>query len=142
MTTFLLKSATVKNSEPNTYPLALIIDDEMDICYLLSSLLREKKLRTQSVFDLAQAKSILSDIKPDIVFLDNHLTDGLGMDFIPVIKQVSPLSKIIMITAYDDPSSKQTAFARGVDDFISKPLRRDVISSAVEKLLHLNVATV
>jgi DNA-binding NtrC family response regulator len=139
---FELKSAIVKDSNPNSYPLALIIDDEMDICYLLSSLLREKKLTTQSVFDLAQAKSILNDIKPDIIFLDNHLTDGLGLDFIPIIKQVSPLSKVIMITAYDDSASKQQAYARGADDFISKPLRRDVICSAVEKLLHLSAATV
>jgi two-component system, OmpR family, response regulator len=139
---FLLKSAIVKDSNPNSYPLALIIDDEMDICYLLSSLLREKKLSTQSVFDLAQAKSVLNDIKPDIIFLDNHLTDGLGLDFIPWIKQVSPASKLIMITAYDDPASKHQAFARGVDDFISKPLRRDIISSTVERLLHLAPATV
>jgi len=138
----LLNLLKVENSNPNTYPLALVIDDEMDICYLLSSLLREKKLRTQSVFDLAQAKNILEEIKPDIIFLDNHLSDGLGLDFIPYIKEVSPSTKVVMITAYDDPASKHLAFNRGVDDFISKPLRRDVISGAVEKLLHLSVATV
>ena len=132
----------MKTSETQPYPLALIIDDEMDICYLLSSLLREKKLTTQSVFDLAQAKLILQEIKPDIIFLDNHLTDGLGMDFIPYIKEKSPSSKLVMITAYDDPASKQLAFSRGVDDFISKPLRRDVISSAVERFLQQQLATV
>jgi len=138
----LTKIKILNNLSDPAAPLALIIDDEIDICYLLSAVLRDKKLSTQSVFDLAQAREILNTIKPAIIFLDNHLTDGLGLDFIPYIKEITPTSKLVMITAYDDPASRQAAFQRGVDDFISKPLRRDLINAAIEKLLLHTGATV
>jgi DNA-binding NtrC family response regulator len=132
----------VENVIEHSQPLALIIDDEIDICYLLSAVLRDKKLSAQSVFDLAQARNILQTVRPAIVFLDNHLTDGLGLEFIPYIKDISPQSKIVMITAYDDPASKQAAFSKGVDDFISKPLRRELINAAVDKLVYVTSATI
>ena len=61
---------------------ALIVDDEIDICYLLSGILRQKKLRTSYVNNLADAQSVLKKEIPSIVFLDNNLPDGKGIDFI------------------------------------------------------------
>lgn len=113
----------------------LIIDDEVDICFLLSNLLKKKNFQTQSAFDIHQAKMALAHYTPAVVFLDNHLTDGLGMNFIPYIKQQFPETKIIMITAYDDKESKLEAFEKGVDEFVSKPLRWDILNTAIEKVL-------
>jgi len=113
----------------------LIIDDEVDICFLLSNLLKKKNFYTQSAFDIHQAKLALDHFSPAIVFLDNHLTDGLGMNFIPYIKEHAPASKIIMITAYDDNESQAEAFEKGVDEFVSKPLRWDILNTALEKVL-------
>lgn len=117
-------------------PTVLIIDDEVDICYLLSSLLKKKNFETLTAFDLTQARQVLSNTVPDIVFLDNYLTDGLGMHLIKHIKQLCPGCKIIMITAYDDDQCKTEAFGLGVDDFISKPLRWQTLSKTLEKLLN------
>jgi DNA-binding NtrC family response regulator len=114
----------------------LIIDDEVDICFLLSNLLKKKNYHTQSAFDIQQAKLALTHYIPSVVFLDNHLTDGLGMNFIPYIKQHFPQTKIIMITAYDDKESREEAFEKGVDDFVSKPLRWDILNAAIEKVLN------
>lgn len=114
----------------------LIVDDEVDICFLLSNLLKKKNYQTQSAFDIQQAKMALAHYTPAVVFLDNHLTDGLGMNFIPYIKQHCPQTKIIMITAYDDQESRVEAFDKGVDDFVSKPLRWDILNTAIEKVLN------
>lgn len=114
----------------------LIVDDEVDICFLLSNLLKKKNYHTQSAFDIQQAKLALTHYTPAIVFLDNHLTDGLGMNFIPYIKEHFPKTKIIMITAYDDKESRMEAFDKGVDDFVSKPLRWDILNAAIEKVMN------
>ena len=105
----------------------LIVDDEVDISFLLSTLLKKKNYQTQSAFDIQQAKLALAHDTPSVVFLDNHLTDGLGMNFIPYIKENYPQTKIIMITAYDDKESRMEAYDKGVDDFVSKPLRWDIL---------------
>jgi two-component system, OmpR family, response regulator len=114
---------------------ALIIDDEIDICFLLSSILRSKNLQVSFVNSLSEATTALEQNTPEIIFLDNHLPDGLGVDFIKILKQSNPLAKVVMITAFDNYSDRSKAFNNGVDTFISKPFTKDMIYQAVDKLV-------
>jgi DNA-binding NtrC family response regulator len=113
----------------------LIIDDELDICYLVSSMLKQRNLRPSFVNTLADATTALQAEMPSLLFLDNHLPDGFGLDFIPFIKSNYPEVKIIMITAHDGVTERTTAYRHGVDFFIAKPLTRKLINDAVDKLL-------
>ena len=121
------------NIESYAKPLeALIIEDEDDICYLLSGILKKKNLHTSYVTTLLDAKKVLSERNPDILFLDNHLPDGLGINYISSLKKRFPAAKIIMITAHDNLSDREKAKNEGVDFFITKPFSRDVIYRTVE----------
>jgi two-component system, OmpR family, response regulator len=115
---------------------ALIIDDEADICYLLSTLLKQKNLETEYVNTLSEAALALKKDIPEIIFLDNHLPDGLGLNFIEYIKKHYPNTKIIMITAHDTAADRQKALVEGVDYFIPKPFTRDLIYQAVEQIMN------
>ncbi len=112
----------------------LIIDDELDICYLLSGILRQKKLKASYVNTLGDAELALKNDPPAVLFLDNHLPDGLGLDFIQHVKHNYPLTKIIMITAHDSAAERNRAFTEGVDFFISKPFTRELISVTIDQL--------
>jgi two-component system, OmpR family, response regulator len=114
---------------------ALIVDDEVDICYLLSGILRQKNMKPSFVNNLASAKQSLQQEVPSILFLDNHLPDGFGLDFIKYVKGGYPEVKIVMITAHDGLVERKKAQAEGADLFISKPFTRDVIDYAIKKLL-------
>ena len=114
----------------------LIIDDETDICYLLSTLLKQKNLDTDYVNTLTDAALALKKDIPGIIFLDNHLPDGLGMNFIEYIKNHYPSIKIVMITAHDTAADRQRALKEGADYFIGKPFTRDVIYKTVEQLMN------
>ena len=113
----------------------LIIDDELDICYLLSGILRQKKLKTSYVNTLSDAEVALKNDPPGLLFLDNHLPDGFGLDFIHHIKTNFPETKIIMITAHDSAADRKKAFMEGVDFFISKPFTRELIYSTLDKII-------
>jgi two-component system, OmpR family, response regulator len=115
---------------------ALIIDDEIDICFLLSGILKQKNCQTHYVNNLADAAAELKNSVPLIVFLDNHLPDGLGIEFVDHIKKNYPLTKIVMITAYDTIADRQLAIDKGVDIFIGKPFTRESINSALESLVN------
>jgi len=115
---------------------ALIIDDETDICYLLSKLLKQENLETTYVNTLSDATLALNTNHPEIIFLDNHLPDGLGLNFLKFIKGCCPETKIVMITAHDMTADKQRAISEGADSFIGKPFTRSIIHSTVEKLLN------
>lgn len=121
--------------EKNMILKVLIIDDELDICYLLSGILRQKKLRTSYVNTLSDAEVALKNDPPGLLFLDNHLPDGFGLDFIHHVKTNYPDTKIIMITAHDSAAERKKAFTEGVDFFISKPFTRDLIYTTLDKIL-------
>ena len=113
---------------------ALIIDDEIDICYLLSGILKQKNCHTNYVNNLADATKELSINIPIIIFLDNHLPDGLGINYVDYIKTNYPSIKVVMITAYDTSADRQEALRRGVDIFIGKPFTKEEITNALQIL--------
>jgi two-component system, OmpR family, response regulator len=112
----------------------LIVDDELDICYLLSSMLKQRNFRTGFVNSLSDAVIALQTDTPSLLFLDNHLPDGFGLDFIPFVKKNYPDMKVVMITAHDGAAERKIAYNGGVDLFVAKPLSRKLIDDAIEKL--------
>jgi two-component system OmpR family response regulator len=112
----------------------LIVDDELDICYLLSGILKQRNFRTGFVNSISDAVSALGVEVPSLLVLDNHLPDGFGLDFIPFVKQNYPEVKVIMITAHDGSLERKQASDGGVDLFIAKPLNRKMINDAIDKL--------
>ena len=113
---------------------ALIIDDEIDICYLLSGLLLNKNMQSGYANSIAEAKLALEKNDPEIIFLDNYLPDGRGVDLIQHIKKNHPAVKLVMITAFDTEADRKNAFSKGVDYFIAKPFSREQIYQTLEQL--------
>jgi CheY-like chemotaxis protein len=116
----------------------LIVDDELDICYLLSGMLKQRNFQTGFVNSISEAATALQTNAPSLLFLDNHLPDGFGLEFIPYVKKNYPEVKIIMITAHDGAVERKKAYDGGVDLFIAKPLTRKMINDAIDKLLMQN----
>lgn len=118
----------------------LIVDDELDICYLLSGMLKQRNFLTGFVNTLSDAANALQTDTPSLLFLDNHLPDGFGLDFIPYIKKNYPDVKVVMITAHDGAADRKKAYDGGVDLFVAKPLNRKLINDAIDKLFSIDPA--
>ncbi|MEP6595530.1 MAG: response regulator [Ginsengibacter sp.] len=113
---------------------AMIVEDEKDLCYLLVNLLRKENMCASCVNSLSEAKVNINNIKPNVLFLDNHLPDGSGADFISQVKTSYPSTKVIMITAHDSPWDIENAFRKGADYFISKPFNVVTIKNMLKML--------
>lgn len=113
---------------------ALIIDDENDICFLLSNILKKNDLKVSCVNSLAEGIASLRLHEPNVLFLDNYLPDGFGMDFISYVKNEHAGTKIIMVTAHDTPDDRKNALQRGVNFFIAKPFTVDQIKNALQNI--------
>jgi len=113
----------------------LIVEDEIDICFLLTGILRKKNLQTTFVNSIHEAQDLLAIQHPSILFLDNNLPDGYGVDFIYQIKNSHPLIWIIMITADDTIANKNKALKAGADFFIGKPFTRDAINKTIDTVM-------
>jgi CheY-like chemotaxis protein len=112
----------------------LIVDDESDICYLLTTLLQQNNIHSTFVTSIKEARLVLREKTPRLILLDNHLSDGMGLDLIPFIREQYPSIRIIMITAYDGHEENERALNSGASAFISKPFtREDILSAILEK---------
>lgn len=113
---------------------AMIVEDEKELCFLLSIVLIQKNLNPSCAYTIAEAKQNMKRINPWVLFLDNHLPDGFGIDFISHVKQNFPETKIIMMTAHNSPNDIQNAMKRGADYFISKPFNSTIIKNIIDLL--------
>ena len=112
----------------------LIVDDEIDICLLLKSLLRSQSVESSFVQTLADAEKTIEQLQPSILFLDMNLPDGNGIQKIELFKKQSPNTNIIMMSAYDTIEDRRKALEKGADIFLSKPFTRKQILDIVHQI--------
>ncbi|TAE31994.1 MAG: response regulator [Cytophagales bacterium] len=112
----------------------LIVDDEADICLLLSGLLRRLGYHPTCAHFLEEGRRCLRSQEFDAVFLDLNLPDGLGFDLLPSIKTVGSPTKVIMISAFDGVAERKRAAEQGADYFIGKPFTRKSVEQALQTI--------
>ena len=113
----------------------LIIDDEIDICFLLSHMLKKRDYAVSFATTLEEGLMKLDEQAPGVLFLDINLPDGSGLEQISKIKGRFPNTRIIMISAYDGNNERTKARLEGADHFIGKPLNKELIYSALDALV-------
>lgn len=114
----------------------LIVDDEVDICYFISRSLIKRNITTSVTHTLSDAEKIIEEENPSILLLDNHLPDGLGINFISKVKTKYPNMKVVMITAHDSPQERTKAYSNGANYFLSKPFTLTEINNVVDLLIN------
>jgi DNA-binding response OmpR family regulator len=116
----------------------LIVDDERDLCNILTLFCVRKNFTVSCAFTLKDGLTQVRSL-PRLIFLDNNLTDGAGLETIKLFKTRSPHSKIAFITASIDQKIRADAFQRGADHFLAKPfhlqLVREILSGMQEMAL-------
>lgn len=108
----------------------LIIEDDLDIQFLLKRMLQNMEFESDCATSLLEALDYICQKEYSIIFLDNNLGDGLGIDFITTIKVHLPHSKIIMVSAHD-LGDKIKALNRGANHFIDKPFTYNIIEQTL-----------
>lgn len=113
---------------------ALVIDDEVEIGMLLSTMLSGLGMDANYASNLDAGYRLYEETKPQLVFLDLNLPDGSGFSLVPKIKSNNNHTRIIVITAQDGAKERAMAQHLGVDFVIPKPLNRQYILEALDYL--------
>ncbi|HAO26173.1 MULTISPECIES: sigma-54 dependent transcriptional regulator [unclassified Methylophaga] len=119
-------------------PQALIVDDEPDILDLLSMTLSGMSIDCVSAETIAEAERLLSQQSFDLCFTDMRLPDGDGLQLVKKIQESHPDLPVAVITAYGNMDLAVTALKSGAFDFVSKPLKLQVLRELVEAALKLS----
>lgn len=121
-------------------PLALVIDDEPDICELLTLTLGRMDVRTESAGDVKSAKILLGKHRFDICLTDMRLPDGDGLELVEWMQTNASGVPVAVITAHGNVETAVQALKLGAFDFISKPLDLGNLRSIVENALRVKAA--
>ncbi len=117
-------------------PVALVVDDEPDICELLALTLGRMDIRTVAATDVGSAKEELGSQRFDICLTDMRLPDGDGLELVDWIQDNVPGVPVAVITAHGNVETAVQALKLGAFDFISKPLDlnnlRDIVENALK----------
>ena len=119
-----------------TNPLALVVDDEPDICELLSLTLGRMNIETVTAGDVATAKHCLQSRSFDLCLTDMRLPDGDGLQLVDWMQTSAAGVPVAVITAHGNVETAVQALKLGAFDFISKPLDltnlRNIVQSALK----------
>lgn len=121
-------------------PLALVIDDEPDICELLDLTLGRMDISTETANDVKSAKEMFANHKFDICLTDMRLPDGDGLELVKWMQSNASGVPVAVITAHGNVETAVQALKLGAFDFISKPLDLQNLRNIVRSALKLGEA--
>ena len=105
----------------------LIIDDEKDICFLISEILKDENYNTSIALNSDEAISKFNEIKPDLVILDVWLSNSKldGIEILKEFKSIDSNIPIIIISGHGTVDLAVKSIKNGAYDFLEKPFNSD-----------------
>jgi two-component system response regulator HydG len=113
----------------------LIIDDDIDMCLLLSKFLTRKGYETDTAHTGAKGIAKFKEAEYDIVLCDYRLGDKDGKDVLAELKAHAPHAIVLIITGYSDIKTAVDVIKLGAYDYITKPLIPDEVINVLEKAI-------
>lgn len=99
----------------------LLVDDEEDFRQTLAKRMRKRKLEVMEAESGQAAIELLKPQKVDIVVLDVRMPGMDGLEALKIIKEMSPLVEVIMLTGHASVESGIEGMRLGAFDYLMKP---------------------
>ncbi|WP_272700580.1 sigma-54-dependent transcriptional regulator [Desulfovibrio sp. Fe33] len=99
----------------------LIIDDDLEVCETMESLINRLPHECASAHTLDSGLRMMRKKAFDVVFLDVRLPDGNGLGILPDIMALPDPPEVIILTGKGDPDGAELAIRGGVWDYLLKP---------------------
>ncbi len=107
----------------------LIVDDDRNICRLLSNYLCSEGFEVKVAHNGDQMTKQIGSTPTDLVLLDLHMPGYHGLELAREIRQRDAQIGIIIVTGSEDPVDKVVGLEVGADDFVAKPFdRRELLA--------------
>ena len=99
----------------------LLIDDDQELCELLSSWLSQEGFQVRACHDGQSARRALAETSPAAVVLDVMLPDGSGLELLKQLRSDHPDLPVLMLSARGEPLDRILGLELGADDYLAKP---------------------
>lgn len=116
----------------------LVIDDDKDICLVLSKFLSKNDYEVDVAHTGENGLKLLRDTEYELILCDYRLPDITGVEALQKIKVLSPQVAVIIITGYSDVRTAVETFRYGANDYVTKPLYPDELLVTIRETIAKN----
>lgn len=118
----------------------LVVDDETDLEILIKQKFRKqiREHKYQFIFainGIDALEKIQQNPDVDVVLTDINMPQMDGLTLLNKLKEISPLIRSVIVSAYGDMDNIRTAMNRGAFDFICKPVNFEDLEVTMEKTI-------
>lgn len=103
----------------------LIVDDEPSICWIFRQLIEAEGWRALIAASAEEGLEIAASAKPDLVILDVRLPGISGLDALPKLRELSPETPVLVMTAHGTMDTAIEAMRRGAFNYLAKPIHNE-----------------
>ncbi len=114
----------------------LWVDDEIDLLKPHIIFLKGKGYDVLTVNNGRDAIDMAAENRPDLIFLDENMPGLSGLETLSRIKQILPLTPVIMITKNEEEGVMDQAVGQKIADYLIKPVNPSQILLSIKKNLH------
>lgn len=112
----------------------LVAEDE-ESNYALVQIVLQKRYRLLRAHNGIEAVTMNEEEKPDLILMDIRMPDMNGIQATKIIKEVSPKTPVIALSAFAFEDTIREAKAVGCDDFMSKPFKVEDLIEIIKKYI-------
>jgi DNA-binding NtrC family response regulator len=128
------KMASPSRDDKGTKGRVLIVDDEPSLRQVIEVALR-RDYSVSTAADFAAAIAQVDTSSFDLVLTDLQLPDGDGIALLRRVKEVSPETSVIVLTAHGSTDTAVAAMRCGAHDYITKPFDLDELRIRIEQAI-------
>ncbi len=99
----------------------LMVEDDPNVAGTLAERLRDSGFDVTHAASVAAARTVLAQRHFELALLDVGLPDGSGFDVAATLRDSSPGTALMFLTAYATPEDRIHGLELGADDYVTKP---------------------
>lgn len=113
----------------------LIVEDEIELLETIVSYLKNEDFICEKATTFFDAEDKIISFNYDIIILDITLPDGSGIDLLKLVKDQSPKTGVLIVSAKNSLDDKLKGLDLGADDYITKPFHLAELNSRINSLI-------
>ena len=115
----------------------LIADDDQTLLFAFNAIFRHPNYSIDSSDSVEHAKELINKNNYELVITDLQFTESVpegGKEIIKYVRQKSPRTRIILLTAFDTEDEKKNGNGEKPDYYLQKPVK----SEEIKEIMHKN----
>lgn len=105
--------------------LVAIVDDDPSVCRALARVVRSLGFEVETYGSGEALLTAASAREPDQVLLDLHLPGLRGAALLAALRDLDVAARVVVMTGFDRPGSREACLGAGAAAYITKPVRRE-----------------